>query len=424
MLLRGYIDNVKSGLQRAGASPGAFANWQSNVGGIRRTTAGGLKQINRLLALAAPFSSLPQELQSRVELLQRKLVLPENAFDYRGDMPAEVISIIQSTSSIEELGQLLENIAREVINFGGKIKPEALHHFELISILFGFESNPYDILESMASRFKNLQVSAADQDLITREFYTGTDPYDVETAYVMVLRTLKDMPQDPRYTFDGRIKQPRSLILKLGRALAKLKGAPLQKPLTVAELFAGIRSFGPTIAADPAIYFDDLVGFKFIINDLGMDVAERTAMLTYFAELIKSYFNPLAREGSLHITQERKESCVPGFEKANLYLQDWLDHPVLGALPIKIQFRFLKAMCIESAMYYTYKRYGIWTLPPWAKGIDFDRVTSFEQLQRMLYANFKKHFTAKGHPFDIREVLTPSPGWAFLFDTKFSNTAP
>ena len=399
------------------ASPGPFANWRKDIGCTGRAYAGALKAIN----LISSVDPRADAFRARIEASQRLAVRIEAKDKYFDDMPPQVISIVQSTSSASELKQLLQDIAQQILCFGAKIDPAALPSFERIALLFGFEHSSYELLDSLGSIFKNMQVSDADKDLIASEIYEATTPYTVGDAATRMLYALNDIPQDPEhYTLDWRIKQYRSLTIKLEGLITKIRGAKPLKPLSVKELLRELRKYGPIISADPTKYLDelsDLVGLGFIINDTCMEEAARTHVLTFYANMFMCAFKPFVKQDRLRVFQERKESRVPGFEKVNIYVQGWLHHPVLGNLPIKIQLRFQRAMLRESAMYYAHKYYDRWELPPWAEGIDFDKISSQEEVEEALYLKFKEYFrSAKpGKPFRVADVLTPSKAWAPLF---------
>ena len=339
--------------------------------------------------------------------------------NYKKDMPWEVISIVQNATSVGEIKDILVKVLRE-IQCGATIDPEVLPHLEKIAILFGFEHNLSCLLESYASIYKNFQVPEGDKELVWAAFYDSRN-YSVEDAIeeaeLAIYRALVGMPRDPEaYTVDSRIKQYLSLVLKVGRILEELDGPKISKGIsTVREMLERLEQHRSVIASDPVRYFDDLIGFKFVINDAEMDDQARRDALTHYSDLVEG---ALALLGSIRVTKSRKESRVPGYEAVNLYVQGLLNHRLYGNLPIKIQFRFREAMLQEAAMYYTYKMYGCWEMPPWAKDINFDEITTFEQLQEALFSNFKQFFaTSKpATQFSIRDAITMPPGWPSLFD--------
>ena len=90
-----------------------------------------------------------------------------------------------------------------------------------------------------------------------------------------------------------------------------------------------------------------------------MSLEERTQALSGYVARVKAQLEPLP---NTQITTIRKQSRVLGYEAVNMFIYGLLNHKIFGALPIKIQFRFKTALYQESAMYYTYKRYGRWEM--------------------------------------------------------------
>ncbi len=348
--------------------------------------------------------------------------------DYWADMPEEVISIARQFDSIDDLEEWVGRIILDM-HSGGQITPEALSSLETICLLFGFESKPDNgLMESRATFFKNMQVSGRDKDLIHEVFYSSEqyEPNDElvwepdtmwETIEFQFYKILKHVIEnDNKVQLFSRIKQYKSLFLKLERITAGMENANDYKPsLNVAEIIKKIMARRAIIAANPAEYFDDILGFNFVIDDTGMSEDERKDALTAYSDQVEE---ALRVYSGIKITKIRKESRIPGFEAVNLFIQGWLNHKVFGALGIKVQFRFKTALFQESAMYYTYKRYNRWELPPWAQTVDFKQIASFRQMQEILFTNFKKYFESRelARHFSVSDVLTMPSGWPSSFD--------
>ncbi|MCX5667230.1 MAG: radical SAM protein [Candidatus Omnitrophica bacterium] len=318
--------------------------------------------------------------------------------DYLEDMPREVVSLVRSVSSIDQLEEMLKKIALEVQN-GAEVRKEFLPHLEKIALLFGLEHNTYDVLTSWASVFKNMQVPQGDRGLIDGLFHADANfvsPYAFNEVIPVVDRLLDGIdPQPERYTIDARIKQYLSLVRKLRSVLSEIEGQGVYKhPMTVREVLDRALRHKEVIAGDADHYLDDLIGFKLFINNIGYDAAQRKDAMAYYSGLVEKQLSSL---GGVSIKKVRRETHVSGFETVNIYLHGLLNHRDFGELPVKIQLRLISGIFKEAAMYYTYKVYKRWdSIPPWVQPINFEEITSFRQLQELLLANFKRSFESRG----------------------------
>ncbi len=294
--------------------------------------------------------------------------------------------------------------------------------------MFGFESKPdQGLLASKGSILKNMQVSTEDKERIWQIFYnpsqyeSNKDLGEVVTQIYVALSGITG-PGSRVVLFD-RIKQYKSILLKLANVVSRLDNTPRVAVPDAETLIARAIALGDQIAADPIANFDDLIGFNVIIDDTDLDESGRSEALTNYSARVESL---LSSHPELRISKIRKESRAPGFEAINLYVQGWLNHRNFGDLSIKIQFRFKTAMYRESAMYYSYKTYGRWEMPPWASKISFGEIKSFRELQQELVTNFKTYVAGVKSParFSIGDRLQMPPGWPSsmdLYDLALTN---
>ena len=259
--------------------------------------------------------------------------------------------------------------------------------------------------------FRNAGLTPKEKDAIYEVFYSSEryvknqeiawEPDDMwETIGGELSRILTvSAGKNKNIRIFSRIKQYRSLTLKL----EKIKTRQV-KPQYFAKEAAELSSR----------YLDDVLGFYFIIDDEGMYRKKMAKMLTAYSNRVEEGLK--SRFKSIQITKIRKESRLKGFEAVNLFIQGLIDHKDLGKLPIKIQFRFKTALYGESAMYYVYKRYNEWKLPPWAEHIDFRVITTFRELQTKLFNNFKEYSrgSVPDKPFSILKHIILSD-WSAHF---------
>lgn len=313
------------------------------------------------------------------------------ASGYLSDIPKEIISIVHQFNSFQDFEPWFNNVV-QTATMGAEFTNEALSFFETLALLFGLESKPdKGLSDSKGSIVKNMQLNLVDKEKIWEFFYNPKrfferDEFEeIEARMYVLFDRIKQEKDD--FIVHSRIKQYKSLMLKMNRIIAQLDKKSKEQ-LSVSETIEHIRKHKETIATDSVKYIEDFIGFNFIIDDTDMDAEERSKKLTEYSEqvilLLKEY-------PELKLTILRKESRVKGFEAVNLFVQGWLPHKELGDLPIKIQFRFKRALQQESPMYYMYKKYGLWELPPWAENINFDKIASFRKLQKILFNNFKQY---------------------------------
>lgn len=335
---------------------------------------------------------------------------------YLKDLPQEVISLTRQVASFDALDEWLHQIIM-AIQIGETPSVRLLLIVETLAYLFGFESKPdKGIQDSLSSIVKNRQLTEDEKEHLWDVFYNsdryedGQEWEDIEARIYRLLGQVHES-RSPFHLF-SRIKQYKSILLKLENALSRVEGQPLSRnSATPDEIITVALKHSETIARDPLNYFDDVMGFNFVIDDVALDDAGRSAVLTDYSKQVEALFK---QDPRLQVTVIRKAGRVPGFEAVNIFIQGLRRHHQFGDLPIKIQFRFKSVLYGESAMYYTYKRYGLWELPPWARAINLSPAIPFHQIQEALFEAFKQ-FTSHENtpPFDHQDHLTPRPGWPY-----------
>lgn len=307
--------------------------------------------------------------------------------NYRIDMHPDVLRMVEEASSVRNLEKTLNADLQRARNAEIISEQEAFPR-EVLGLLFSFGSSPCD----MATAFKNLQVSTVARNLVDSRFYSSLNyksALSPEKIEADISNDFNNVPLPQGDTLYSRVKQPKSLILKLERGLVDIERRTPQFPLSDEETISAFFGFCTKISADPIKYLDDLIGYQWIINDLRMGENERKEALTARSSFVFQKFKTVQ---GITCTLVRKQSRVEGYEAVNLFTQGLLDHKDLGRLPVKFEFRFLKAMFQEAAMYYTHKMYDLWQLPPWAEEINFDLISTLSQLQEAMFYNFRRWY--------------------------------
>jgi isopentenyldiphosphate isomerase len=336
---------------------------------------------------------------------------------YIVDLPKEVISLTCSFTSFVALEDWMNQVVM-AIGAGETPSGRLLSVIETMAYLFGLESKPdKGIIDSVASIAKNLQLTKREREHVWEVFYNpvryeyGQGWEDVEAYVLRLLGQVRE--SNSPFNILSRIKQYKSILLKLGKVISQIEGSTSEEPaLRPDEIIEKALEHWQTIAANPITNFDDILGFNFVIDDANLDDAGRDAALTDYSSQTEALFR---QNANLRVTTIRKEGRVPGYESVNLFVQGLRNHRQFGALPIKVQFRFKSVLFGESAMYYPYKRYGIWTLPPWARNIAINPAAPFRHLQEALFAAFQQFVSRVPiKHFDITEHMAPRSGWPFL----------
>lgn len=358
---------------------------------------------------------------------------PSGTLDYSKHISDDMVYIVRRMQTLGELEKWLKDLAF-VLQNDAVASPELLETTEKLAMLFGFESKPdKGIQDSLGTVFKNASVTPEDKRLIEAFFYAdknydqapAVDGYIWENVEAAVSNAIASVSGD--YKLFSRIKQYKSLMLKLEKFLQDIGAAPRGTVLTVAETMEKTRENAPALANDPVRHLDDILGFNFVINDDGMNERQRTDAMTRYLTEVEEKLKAIP---NAKITAVRKASRAPDLEAeaGNMYVQGLLVHKELGDLPLKIQFRFKSVLTRESIMYFTYKYFGIWTYPPWAEGIKIDEAASFREIQERLFGAFKAYVARRPDtPFNLKQHLNPrvSPSFAGMtidaMDRRFLN---
>jgi len=313
------------------------------------------------------------------------------------ELPRGIFEILQQFDNFNDFASWMEVVCQDA----GDISSMRADQLIALAYLFGFESKPDKGIEhSLATKVKNSQVPLLTSIAIDNLFYSYKN-YEQSQSIEDIHAYLKSRflslcnfsGEQPIRQF-SRIKQEKSLIEKV-RSVLKNKGVDNTDKFSDRELLAAAIKMEKELSEipnwfDSLRYFDDLIGFYFIIDDVDLTNDERKIALTQVVERLMSATDNLAN--TQKVVLERKQSRAPSFEAVNIYIYGQLDHKFFGALPVKLQIRFERCLWQESAMYYMYKMYKKWEMPPWASKIDFTYVSTFRELQERLFQNFKEWF--------------------------------
>ncbi|MDZ4241596.1 MAG: hypothetical protein U1D99_02095, partial [Candidatus Omnitrophota bacterium] len=335
-------------------------------------------------------------------------------------IPVEVVQIIQRMESFGELRDWLERQLAPLVGHPSQRLYDSslvfsryqLQEFEILMSILGFESNTYGVSEVLATIVRNQQLRRFEERGPLNEMFRSSQRYQLnlgqnleETVRNLVMMLTNAFTPDDKVKLAGRIKQNASLIQRLRKTVAELRGVAITDVSAAPrDLFLEVYTAREAVRRDPFRYFDDIVRVNVVVNDDRMSDAERREIMGRLMDQIQTLLRTLPGK----VTAHRKESRVPGFEAGNIYVQGLLNHNDFGDLPVKIQVRFASALRQESAMYFMYRHFGQWQLSPWARDMPFDSFASFEDMQNELFRRVKTYFMLDVSPTQNFQETVPA----------------
>jgi len=336
--------------------------------------------------------------------------------DQAMNLPQGVKSLVQKIQSAQQLDEFFTEM-KYLKGRGAKFSENLMSVLETLTLLFGFESGPgLVVFHSHGSVFKNWQISEEEQEGIMRHIYS-VEAYensldDISEVQDTIASTLSKISRNG-IVISSRIKQYKSVIEKLRIAIARINGVSLEMvPTNTQQVLRMAIQLQERIKLNPTEYFDDVIGFNVGIDDSNMDDKQRTTALTEITSEIKHL---LEEHPDWKVAMSRHEGVVKGYESVNIWISGLLNHRHFGALPVKVQVRFLSALKHEAAMRYVFKTTsrttGKWKYPPWITEAEIDAAPTFDALRERLLENFKAHTkdTMPSEEFDLlKNIEWPS----------------
>ena len=316
------------------------------------------------------------------------------------DIPPEIISIVRSMN-FDEFDRWIRDITFGLKTFDKHVRADGrlLEILEKLALIFAYEQRSERLsVDSIESTVRNMRIEPKDREAIVNLFYAGENYSTGRTIesteeYLMQLLN-KALPDQKELVVFSRIKQFKSILLKLERIVRRTKALPAESPLSVPQLINEIKVLKSQISGARSDDLDDLIGFNILVNDIGLSQTGcDDAMRAYAVQVERN----LERAG-LKVTKVEKKGRVPGTISINIYVYGLLDHRDFGSLPIKVQFRPQSVMYGESSMYYEYKTTGVWSQPPWVSETDFRSLRSHREARRAIYDGFKKFAASAASP--------------------------